>query len=265
MAAGQIVYVTSFAMDMFKATGRKLLDSYKEFGKERPMLVCHEHPGAPPPDLKHWDVQAYDLGADLFLREWLRDNKDIIPVHLGGKAKECRCPDRHRMHGRHKPRCHYAWMNRNASRWFRKVASWRYAAQAFPDAVLIWLDSDAVFTARPEPQALLDLFEPGAAVIYCRGHREAAETGIVGFHLQRGGKDFLKDLCHYYTSGRFRKEERWDDGYIVTRRLGSGMYPCLDLVDRERQKDNEAIPYTPLAQWFRHHKGAHGRKLGIMK
>ncbi len=264
MDAGRIVYVTSFATDMYKATGRKLLDSYKEHGRDRPLLVCHENPGAPAPDFAHWGVHTYDLGNDLFLREWLHANRAVIPVHLGGRAKECRCPDRHRMHGRHKPRCHYAWMNRNASRWFRKVASWRYAAQAFPDSVLLWIDSDAVFKRPPDTDALVDLFG-AASVIYCCGKREAAETGLVGFHLQRQGGAFIQDVCAYYTSGQFLKEERWDDGYIVTRRLGTGLFPSVDLVDRSLQKDNEAIPYTPLARWFRHDKGTHGRKLGVMK
>lgn len=265
--AGQteLLYMTSFAADMFKAGGTQLLDSYRAAGCQEPLLVYYESAGEPIPDFRGWgDVRVYPLHQDAFLRSWLAANADIIPQYLGGKAKPCSCPGWEKMHSKHKFRCHYQWMNRNASRWFRKVVSWRHAARARLASTVVWLDSDCLFVKRPPVLAINQLFGK-ASVFYCRGNRAAPETGIVGFRFDREAGAFIEDLAAYYETGGFRREERWDDGYVLGRVVVRGDYLCRDLVDCGQQSNNEAIPYTDLARYLEHRKGLFGRKLRVMR
>lgn len=264
-AAYPVAFLTSFSPDLLQATGRTLLGSYLACKIDAPLYVCHEPKGGIMPDFAPWGIKhVYNLDQDEFLRRWLDDNKDIIPRHLGGLAKECTCPDRKRMHGTHKRGCHYQWMNRNASRWFRKVVCWRYAAKRIDARMVVWVDSDSVFR-RPMPVARVEALFGAASVFYCRGRREAPETGVIGFHFEREGRRFIADLCDYYLNKEFRTEERWDDGYIVGRRVVEGAVLCRDVVSMREQVGNEAIQYTPLRDYITHNKGSHGRKMGVMR
>ncbi len=153
-----LLWVTSFAVDMFKASGSNLIESFVGSGTEGQLLVCHEGMG------EKWQSSSPNvtwkaIDEDPFLLSWLKENADIIPPHLGGSnSGKCTCPKGpFPEDGKgHEPPCICHWMNRNASRWFRKIVALKRACdfrrkdakkkEAW-DAV-IWIDSDCLFTKR---------------------------------------------------------------------------------------------------------------------
>lgn len=261
----EILYVTSFSPDLYEATGKALLASHRALKIRSPFLVCHD--GAV--DFgKRRPACVHELDRDELLKTWLRDNRDIIPTHLGGEAKECACPERHRRHGRHEPGCHYQWFNRNASRWFRKAVAWYRASR---DDVLggnvrylIWLDSDCVIK-RELPLHRLEKLLAGNGLLYLQGKRRFPETGVVIFDLVAGGIRIIDGVIDHYVSKAFRSEPQWDDCWSLMTSIKRSGVPVRDLVDPMKQQSGHVLPITPLAKYFEHHKGMHGRILDIMK
>ena len=255
----RVLYVTSFSPDLFIATGRSLLQSYCRIGSPDRMLVCHE--GVPDLD-KTYGVETYDLTQDAFLQKWLTRNRDIIPQHLGGDLPPCDCPVKDR-HAKHKAGCVQNWMRRNAARWFRKVASWRYAAR-LPDVdVICWMDSDCTWH-NALPHSILQSFFGGTSVFYFRAHRPAIESGLLGFDLRREGRKFIDRVCDIYTSGDFRREDRWDDGYIVTKVVDEKKIRTRDMVPGKKNT-NHVVLTSSITHYISHEKGSHGRILDIMR
>jgi hypothetical protein len=274
----KILFVTSFNEELFKASGERLLNSFLEAGQVATgtMLCCVEglRPGPDPREgvglyLGRPGLRFYDLEHDEFLQDWLAANKDVIPDYLGGEAKECRCPGRQERHAKHqKFGCHWQWMNRNASRWFRKVASLRAAVQAGEDfRYMVWLDADAYLRQRL-PVAYVAEKLKRAGMFYFRGHRPAVESGVLGFDLAGTGDLFVAALCHRYESRDYRKYERWDDGFQIAQLVDERPdLKTVDLVHPTRHKNvtNDVIPTTDIDAYVRHEKGRHGTKLNIMK
>jgi hypothetical protein len=252
----KILFVTSFEKRMYDASGHKLLDSFHRYKQAGPMLCCYE--GMSPPAMKN--TLWYNLDQDEFLQTWLANNKDVIPEHLGGTTTQCNCKDAHVKHSKHHTKgCYWAWPNRNASRWFRKVATWRYAATRGYQHIC-WLDVDCHFK-RDLPRDKFIEFLAGSGLFYFRGHRPAVESGILGFDLQAGGQQFVDAICNVYTSRRYLKYDRWDDGYVVGKIVESEKIAAHDMVHptRWRHRTNDVIPTTPISQYIVHRKGDHGR------
>lgn len=262
----EVLFVTSFSPDLYEASGRQLIESFARVGQPGRLLVCYE--GGRPP-LPEPPCVGFDLDADPFLKNWLAANRDVIPEHLGGLTKICTCPDAEKRHSRHHVRgCHWQWMNRNASRWFRKVASLRRAAALAPayDAdLVVWLDSDVVFK-RALPSATLAAWLGNYGVFVCRGHRPAVEAGVVGLALSQGGRAFVDALCREYVSRDYLKLERWDDGFVMAVLADRKVCRVRDLVHptKWKNKTNNVIPTTVLAPYLDHLKGRHGSGLGVM-
>lgn len=262
-----IIYVTSFSPDLYEASGKFLLQSRVDAGVVDPILICHEggidisvFPGA--------NVHTYDLATSDILKNWLAANLDIIPVHLGGQAKECSCPNHEQRHAKHAPRCHYQWMNRNASRWFRKVVAWHQAVTIImPDLgrrYMVWLDSDCLFR-KVLAADTLQAWMRKKGVLYMLGKRMTPETGVLALDCSRGGIEFVEQVLGSYMSGRFRAEARWDDTAISLSILRNPQISSIDIVDPSLPKTNQVLPTTPLGEFFEHRKGLHGRVLGVMR
>lgn len=261
-----LLFVTSFGPDLYEASGKELIASLDAFHQCRSTvsttLVCVEGLGAenfPPGTLVH------NLDIDPFLQSWLSAHEDHIPVHLGGTMKDCSCPGREKRHAKHKYGCPGQWMNRNASRWFRKVASYRVAA-TMGFRYLVWLDSDCLLLKEFGVEAVKKILD-GHGVAFCKGHRPAVESGVVLFDLKRGGRAMIDGLCDRYVSTRVFADERWDDGFQMAR-VAKEIPSCnvVDLVHptKLKGKTNDVIPHTPLAEFVKHAKGKHGTGLELM-
>lgn len=310
----EILFVTSFSADLYEATGKRLLASFMRhqapLGHE--IVAYYEQPAkgrgiCPEEDVRAQDrdgrLHAYDMGNNCFwLQRWLDDNRDVIPDYLGGEAKECQCPGREERHAPHRPRCHWQWMNRNASRWFRKVVAIAEAAKLQP-RYLVWVDSDSEFQ-KPMPVSWVQEKLGKAGLAYFRSHRPAVESGVLLFDLHRGGHDFVGALVGRYLSRQYLQDERWDDGYQIARIIDLGLAPgcrCVDVCkpvtyrgpasapanrparagpaarpkpqqvragvkpDPFRKLDNHVMPHTDVWQFLHHSKGEHGARLDIMK
>jgi hypothetical protein len=266
---GGLLFVTSFNPELYQATGHKLVRTFLEtHSPAHPadrLLVCLEGKCDLPKDRR---LVRYDLGGDRFLAEWLAANADVIPDYLGGRAKECACPGRQERHARHKPRCHWSFMNRNASRFFRKVASY-HALVEHPDAgrYALWLDSDTFFK-QPLPHDLVLRALGGSAVFYFKGHRPAAETGILGFDLDRGAKAAVRALCKKFTSRDYLKLDRWDDGFVTTVVLRE-LQPKVrsrDLVHPTKFKGvtNHVLRRSEFSTYVEHMKGHHSSGIDLV-
>lgn len=280
-----VLYLTSFGPDLYAGTGKKMLESFGRVRTSERILVCYENTELGDPKdpfgqvLQQYPfVDLYNLGLDRFLLDWLAKNKDIIPEHLGGKARKCNCPGTGdfsqpaKRHSRHRPRCHWSWMNRNASRWFRKVAAWRVASCKLANYIM-WVDSDTEWRKIPTEKDLAKIAS-GHAMCYARRHRTAIESGILLFNNQssrRPGWGIIDDVCRRYTSGDFRQYDRWDDGYILTTVMLENQEACLDLVPKVwpagRKETNNVMPTTVWSTggYVEHYKGSHGSGLDIMK
>jgi hypothetical protein len=221
----------------------------------------------------------YQLSQDSFLNQWLADNLDIIPEHFGGKGKPCSCTKNpnSRFDRDHKKGCHYSWWNRNASRWFRKIACLNYIINGPQKKLflnkythLIWIDSDCVFTrATPKVEILPKAFNSGEAdIFYMLGKKRwVIETGIFGIKLNSAGQHFINKIIEAYVTKEFRKWRRWDDGYVfdkVRKQLESSQQlKGFDV--SQHSNNNDVADESVLSRFITHFKGRHGRIMNIMK
>lgn len=275
------LFVTSFSYDLYEASGKRLLESFEQihlpaFPNDW-IMVCYDNMPQGRQFLPSNSV-AEPLDNNRTLSWWLRNNADIVPDYLGGQARRCGCPNTDKRHAKHKYGCHWQWMNRNASRFFRKVVSLD-AANRSPFSnkpgprsgfdFLVWLDADAYFKAPLPPKYLTKKLKK-AAMFYFRGHRPAVESGILGFSFKNRGDEIIDAWLDRYTTGLFRRDERWDDGFQLARVVESTRLATVDLVHPTKWKTgpnrtNNVIPTTDIAQYLIHEKGRHGEGLDVMK
>lgn len=255
--SNDILFVTSFNRAIYEQTGSGLIRSFVKEQKCGRLLVCDE--GMP-------DGQSYpdrcdraNLDDSGWLHDWLSANRDVIPDYIGGLARECDCEQRHRMHGEHKTGCHWSWMNRNASRFFRKVAALRISLSMM-DAFryVIWIDADCRFINTLWPEQITHYLQ-GQSFFYFRAHREAPETGIIGFDVEAGGMSVVVELCRRYESREYLKNERWDDGYQLGRMIDAEIVTGHDVAADYTCKNNHVMTFTSMWKIIRHRKGSHGR------
>jgi hypothetical protein len=163
--------------------------------------------------------------------------------------------------------CVGAWFNRNASRWFRKMAALRAAAEAYKshsDLCLVWVDADCEF-ANPVDERVVASWFAGTAVFYHKSKRPVLEAGVVGYNLAAGAEPILRWMLECYDSGNYRGLVRWDDSYVLQKAIEKNPdVPVADLASFVGE-NAQVIPYGPVGPYIVHAKGRHGRVLGIMK
>lgn len=260
----KILFVTSFNEEMYKATGKALVESFlqKIEYSEAKLYIAHE--GFPFITNDNPKLYIHNV-VDDWLLQILHDNKDVIPKYLGGSAEKCNCKNPYgKRDWDHKKGCYFTWWNRNFSRWLRKISAIRQAfayneSELLSFDYLLWVDSDCVFRRDFRPE---NIFVHDASIIYMKGRfREAIESGIIGFKNNVTGSEAFKKVAQCYSTGEFRKFKRWDDGYIFTKILLE--YPTLDLV-RPNYKKPDVANASLFNKFIQHNKGTHGRGLGIM-
>lgn len=257
------LFVTSFGPDMYDATGVHLVRSFAQIQADGCLLLCHEKLGGRVHDFDR--MMIYDLGESALLRDWLENNRDIIPPALGGNAPRCGCPQPDNPHVDHARGCPWGWFNKRASRWFRKIASLDYARHIAGFDALIWLDSDCRFR-RALPGEEIDRWFGGASVFYLKSpEREVIESGVMGFRMNEGGQRLLGSVVDHYRSGAFRSDRRWDDGYQFQLTIArNGEVPCVDIAER-MSGDGHVVAHSPVGRYLEHRKGVHCHVLRITK
>jgi len=259
----RVLYVTSFAPDMYYATGSHLLESFMATGSEGAFLVCHEG-NLGDVVAQCWPtVLQYDLESSAFLREWLDQHRDIVPVERGGLATPCRCVGRDAE--RHEVGCYWDWYNRNACRWFRKIVALDYSLGLDDWTHIVWLDSDCRFLQHVSSAAICHVFGP-RSMFYLRGSdRMVIESGIIGFKRDQPGLTLLQDVIGRYRSGVFRQDARWDDGYQFQLAVDEHPeVPSIDIATRSGDFDY-VVPGSALGRYLAHFKGVHGPVLRLMR
>jgi len=256
----KVLYVTSFAKDMYHATGKELIESYFDTNQIGKLLVCHENFTF----LSQRDVLSYELSKSSFLNSWLEDNKDVIPEYLGGVAK---IEDDPKV---------FEPPNRKASRWFRKIAALEYAYRTYQEEYdyIIWVDSDCIFEKTLPIRKINEELMSYSLFIHIGRRRRRldknGETGFVGFNLHKEGGNYLEAVIDCYQSKEYIKYKRWDDGYIF-RKLAEGTPPPdSDLHWFKNNKNftyndcgmnidkSSVIQHGKFKNYIYHKKGLHG-------
>ena len=245
-----VLYVTSFSKKLYDATGKRMIESFVQNKIQNNLLITYEGSIDVP---SHKRFIRHNLESNTFLSNWIEENKDIIPIEYGGSVPSSEIKT--------------LW-NRRSSLWFRKIVSLREAMKFKQDyKAVVFCDCDCVFH-RPIPTELvLNVFND-ADFFYHKGpHREAIESGFMGFNLQKGGEHFVNLLVQSFSSKDFRKYDRWDDGYVITKVLEEREdVSGIDVVaDHNQVRYGHVVPFGPFGEYVTHNKGSHTRKFGIFK
>lgn len=271
-----VLWVTSFNSEIYEASGKNLLFSFTEKNVEGNFFIGKEGHGKYNQEslIPCFNGFMYNLDESIFMETWLYDNKDIIPESLGGTAKPCHCRDPWARSSRdHATGCHFSWFNRNASRWFRKIATLHAALEYYTHRHLkyiIWIDADCEFKQKISEDFIMDVIfnKDEADIAYLRGRkRRFLEAGLVGYNIQKHRKGLLAitRLIEIYESGNFRKLKEWDDCHCLESIMADGHFNEHDLATTISGKYSEVFPNSLIGEHITHNKGRHGRKLGIMK
>lgn len=255
-----VLWATTFSADMWATSAKHLLDSFVATRTPGKLVAYVEGMDLTPTP----NVEQHRIDSDPFLAAFLRDNAEVIPDYLGGKAKEplCRCRpkplDAHSKH--HRLPCVGYWFCRNAYRWLRKVRAAQLAHQAHPGhELMVWVDSDASFLQTVPPDVVASWFSPNFACAYTKSRRKAIETGVVAYHLGNGGRAIIDAMADRYSSGRFRKDARWDDCVQLERAMAEVKVPVRDVATDVGPRDT-VIQFSPFGPYLGHDKGLHRRK-----
>lgn len=244
-----LAFVTSWNTKLVES-GEELIRSYKDTCTNNySIMYC----GLESISLgNHWrEVNVFDfsLNRDPVLKEWLRENKDIIPVELGGKLEKT-----------------LPWFNRHASRWFRKAVCLDFVIKNFTHDYVVWIDADCEFLQQITLPFVRDILfdEDRADVFYMRGIRPVMEAGIFGYNLKRKGIEFFNKFFELYLSGQFKDLQRWDDSYLLQYILMNEDFYGFDLVQVPKTGGHASVvEHSLVGKHITHYKGTHGRIKGI--
>ena len=241
----RLLYVTSFNKELYQATGKDMLHSFLDTETEGDMLITHED-GVDKEIEQHQKFLFHNLDTDPFLQGWLKENADIIPVYLGGAFS-----------GEFKNKFH-----RRASQWFRKIAALNHAVTLDYDQI-VFVDSDTIFKQKITSDFIDQIFNNKTIFYHFGPARKAMDTGwesgIIGFNMDKGGRDYLHLVFHTFKHKRFMKYLRWDDGYIF--RKIAEEHPEIETVDVViKSTGTHVVCDGYLKDHISHAKGVHWKK-----
>lgn len=259
-----MIWTTSFTKELYEVSGQKLLESFLQTKTAGTMFVGYE--GFKDSDLselvKSDRIVYYDLETDLYLPQWLADNKDVIPKENGGETLPCECKDAGKApSNNHDKGCHWSWFNRNCYRWFRKVVVLNEAINRYDKTKdLVWIDCDCVFKRNVAISKIREMHDRYDG-FYIKGIRRVPECGIVGYNMNRKGKQVFEKLKGFYDSGEFKKWHRWDDSFVYSQ--AARHFNCRDIGSRRFGGDGHVVQHSQLREYILHNKGEHGRVRGM--
>lgn len=268
----RVLWLSTCGPDMWAASGKKLVDTFVRTKSEGHLALFLE--GMTSPVAANGPrVSYHDMGYDAWLDSWLLKNADIIPTHLGGGHPEpaCKCPggplDPHAK--THRQPCVGHWFNRNASRWFRKIASLRQAYALLVDPsgkglqydAIVWVDSDVTFRRQVTAHNVAGWFHRTKACFYLKHTRPVMEAGVVGYQLPAAEK-LLDAIFARYESGRFRADPRWDDSYQIQLAIKESKVSAVDIA--YGLGPNAGVVTSSAVGPFLAHAKGHHRRTSVM-
>lgn len=261
----KILWATTFSADLWESSGKLLLDSF--VATKTPGTLVAYVEGMDVPETPNVEHRRIDNNA--VLKSFLEQNQSVIPDSLGGTATSpyCRCRggpfDVHS--AKHRLPCIGYWFCKNASRWMRKPLAAKLASDEYGNNfdIMMWVDADASFLQTVPPEVVASWFRKKYACIYLKNKRTAIETGVFGYHMKYGGRKIADCVLERYTSGKYRRDRRWDDCVQMERGIANAKVPVLDVATNVGPR-NTVIQYSPLAAYLGHDKGKH-RRTGALK
>lgn len=262
-----ILWATTFCKEMWDTSASKLISSFVETKTPGKLVAFTEGMELPPMP----NTEGFRLEHDPFLATFLEKNRNFIPVDCGGTAPEplCKCsPKPLDVHSKkHKLPCVGYWFCRNAFRWLRKVRSAQLAAHAHKKThdIMIWVDADSAFLKHTPADVVESWFKKKYGCVYLKNRRTAIETGVVGYHLKLGGIRVIDAMATRYSSGRFRRDQRWDDCVQLMKGIvaAGASVKTADLAT-DVGPNSTVIQFSPLGEYLTHDKGLH-RRTGVLK
>jgi len=266
-----VLYITTFNQKLFNATGKNMLQSFAKSKTEGDLSIGMEG------DLYNKVTNAlrdfrgfcylHDLSQNQFMKDWITQNRDIIPPEYGGI-----CIDYDK---KNRPNwCNN--FNRQTARWFRKIAT----LHAFTEKrtivagldkfdTVILCDCDIVFMQNITLELLNNICGNFEFCYHMGENRRRRDTGVeMGFTIFRKTNNQFRVidlLINEYKSGHFRQHRRWDDGYVVRKILEQYQINGLDLVRPHiEQYGAHVIIHGPFKDYVSHFKGCH-RRMGLIK
>ena len=164
------------------------------------------------------------------------------------------------------------YFNRNAIYWFRKIAAMHRALDISKEKGyerIVFIDSDVVFKKSITDEFLDKIFSNAGFFFHLGKHRKRIGTGIesgfIGFSNDNRGFEFLQIVIDSFTSGDYRKYDRWDDGYVFRKIWEEHPeIPSKDVVGPHQLKPfSHVVRYGIFAKYLEHDKGSHTRRYGI--
>lgn len=242
-----ILYVTSFNKFLYEATGKNLLESFAHNKIDGDLLIAHEDELDIP---KYKKFIFHNLDNDDYLQDWLEENKDIIPVELGGT---------HEGEFDHK-------FHKRTSQWFRKIAALHHAVSLDYEKI-IFLDCDVVFLQQLTKEKVEEVFDNHSVFYHLGPHRAVKgtgiESGIIGFDMKKNGLEFLQKVFEKYKDGSFKNYMRWDDAWMFTAAVEEN--PSIESKDiaSKTSSSGHVVKDGELSGYLAHFKGIHWRKYGV--
>lgn len=103
---------------------------------------------------------------------------------------------------------------KQAKRFCHKVFAQAEAADKIEGIdYLIWMDAD-IITSKPVTTITPWVKEGAVASYMGRKDWNTSETGLIIYNLNNGGKDFIRNLVNYYTTGKIIGLEEQTDAYV---------------------------------------------------
>lgn len=256
----RVLFLTSSTREMFEFSGRKLLNSFYKFKDPQSKMIYitenftipfHEYP----------DILQDDLSGNLELKEWLDENKDIIPKSLGGFLDDNKI-FKTQILGKGKNR----GFNFKASLWFRKVIAVRLVINKYMKDfdLLIWIDNDCEILKFLDNNFYNSLFKNNEQNVFvCYGeNRKIRPCGVeTGFFGIRNDFTIWKDLFQLFKSKEFKKSDRWGDGnvlgYLLNQNNNMKKYKVNDL--GKGKLEFNIMNSIPQKDYLVHYKGLHRR------
>lgn len=272
-----ILYVTTFTLEMFKASGRLMIESFMKTKTDGTILICSEYFKYNPQDPSHLEsrksrraaekhnkIISHDMTKDKFLKKWIADNQKIIPVHMGGVATMENCPKA------------FGPGNIRAAGWFRKIVALDHALSNYGDNydAIVFVDSDCIFKKRIEFSTIESILSEHSCFYHLGNARKkkgmGVESGFVGFKNDKDGYGLLNIWISKYRDGDFEKYDRWDDGgmlrYVIEENADMS---STDLVMEKKRvgkgkSQSHVVERGIFSNYIEHYKGLH-KNLGIGK